>query len=250
MPKVSDGQLRLTGDLLARIFLGEIRTWNAPDLAALNPGIALPDTPIAIVVRSDGSGTTYNFADYLSKINPKWREQFGVKTSFQWPERFTAVKGSDGVVKAVKETPGAIGYVDFAYVKDHRLNAVQLQNLGGDFVAPSPKAFREALIHSEWLAEGTFVTTLTNKPGIGTWPITMGTFIAVPRVASQPERTERALKFFVWAFFRGDELVQASNFVRLPDRIQASAFKVISSVTDKEGHLIGMSLPRAASAPR
>ena len=250
LPKVADGQLRLSGELLARIFLGEIRQWNAPDIAQLNPGVSLSDMPIKVVVRSDGSGTTYNFADYLAKVSSTWKNKFGVKTSFEWSQEFVAVKGSDGVVKAIKETPGAIGYVDFGYAKDNKLNVVQVQNLGGDFVKPTITSFREALANSEWATQGAFTTTLTNRPGRSTWPITMGTFIAVPRVTNRPEQTQRALRFFLWAFLKGDELVQASNFVRLPDRVQASAFRIIASVKDKDGNLIGMNFPTAPSQTR
>jgi phosphate transport system substrate-binding protein len=248
LPKVGDGQLRLAGDLLARIFLGEITRWNAPEIAQLNPGVALPELPIKVVVRSDGSGTTYNFADYLAKVNAGWKSSQGVKTSYTWPAGFLAVKGSDGVVKAVKDTVGAIGYVDFGYVKDNKLNAVQLKNLEGEYVKPSILAFRGALTNSEWASKGTFTTTLTNKAGKGSWPVTMGTFALVTRVTDKPEQTQRALKFFVWALMSGDALVQESNFVRLPDRVQASVFKAITAVKDKAGNPIGMSL--LGSAPQ
>lgn len=240
--KVGDGQLRLTGDVLARIFLGQIVQWNAPEIADLNPGIALPDIPIKVVVRSDGSGTTFNFSDYLAKVNPQWKNQFGVKSSFTWPEGFVGAKGSDGVVKAVKETAGAIGYVDFGYVKDNRLNAVQLKNSNGEFLSPSSASFRAALLASDWSVKGQFASTLTAVDGKNCWPITMGTFALVPTVTDKPEATLKALKFFVWAFTNGDALVRESNFVPLPDRVQALAFKAISGVKDKNGLAIGASL--------
>mgnify|MGYP002079385574 CR=1 FL=1 len=250
LPKVGDGQLRLTGEVLGRIFLGELTQWNAPDIAKLNPGLALPDLPIKVVVRSDGSGTTYNFADYLSKTSAAWKSRQGVKSNFEWPSGFVAVKGSDGVVKSVKETPGSIGYVDFGYVKDNALAAVQLRNLEGEFVKPSLQAFRTALAGSDWSTKGTFTGTLTEQTGKGSWPITMGTFVVMPKVADQPDQALRALKFFVWAFVNGDALVQANNFVRLPDRVQASAFKAISSIKDKAGNPIGMALMAGAASAR
>ena len=250
LPKLADGQLRLVGDVLARIFMGEITQWNAAEIVKLNPGINLPDLAIRVVVRSDGSGTTYNFADYLAKANPVWHSQHGVKTSFAWPAGFLAVKGSDGVVKAVKETAGAIGYVDYGYVKDNKLNAVQLKNLDGEFMRPSIDAFRAALSNSEWVSQGTFTTTLTNKPGRGTWPITMGTFAVLPQITDKTEETQRALKFFVWAFINGDALVQENNFVRLPNRVQASAFKAITTIKDKAGNLIGLNLMGGAGQGR
>lgn len=242
LPKVGDGQLRLSGEVLVRIFMGEIKQWNAPEIVQLNPGLNLPHLPVKVVVRSDGSGTTYNFADYLAKMSPAWNEKNGVKTSFTWPAGFLGAKGSDGVVKAVKETAGSIGYVDFGYVRDNNLNAVQLKNLEGEFLAPSIEAFRTALSRSEWVSKGTFTSTLTNKPGKGTWPLTMGTFAVVPRVTDKADETLRALKFFVWAFLNGDALVHENNFVRLPNRVQAAAFNAITTVKDKEGNLIGLNL--------
>ncbi len=239
LPKVGNAQIRLTGTVLARIFLGEVTQWNAHEIADLNPGLTLPATAIKVVVRSDGSGTTYNFADYLSKVNPQWKTHYGAKTSFTWPAAFVGTKGSDGVVKAVKETPGAIGYIDFGYVADNKLSAVQLSNATGDFLAPSIDGFRAALTASEWSTKGTFSGTLTAMEGKKSWPITMGTFALLPSVADKPEATQKALKFFTWAFMNGDALVHDNNFVRLPDRIQATAFKAISSVRDKTGMPLG-----------
>lgn len=242
LPKVGDGQLRLSGEVLAQIFLGEITDWSAPEIAQLNPGLALPRLPIRVVVRSDGSGTTYNFADYLAKLSPSWRDRRGVRTSIAWHEGVLAAKGSSGVVDVVKQITGAIGYVDFGYVADHQLNPVQLRNAGGEFLRPSNAAFRQALNNSEWASKGLFTSTLTNRPGKGAWPLTMGTFAVVPQVADKPEQTQRALRFFVWAFTHGDDLVQKHNFVRLPDRVQAAAFRTISGVKDKAGNNIGMAL--------
>jgi phosphate transport system substrate-binding protein len=240
LPRVADGQLRLTGDVLARIFMGEIEKWSAPEIRQLNPGLALPDAPIKVVARSDGSGTTYNFADYLAKMHPAWKERFGVKAQVAWPQAVIAVKGSDGVVKAVKETAGAIGYVDYGYVAENKLVAVAMRNEDGEFVRPTVQAFQAALASSDWAAKGAFTGTLTALRGRASWPITMGTFILVPRVSDKPEQTQAALKFFLWAFNHGDALVQQASFVRLPDRVQASAFKAITSVKDKGGKPLGL----------
>jgi phosphate transport system substrate-binding protein len=166
LPRVVDGQMKLTGEVLARIFLGEVAHWNAPEIAQLNPGLHLPHLPITVVVRGEGSGTTYNFADYLSKVSPAWKSKYGVKTSFDWPGNYLAVKGgSDAMAKAVKATAGAIGYVDFGFVKDSHLAAVQMKNAEGEFVSPSIGAFRNAVSNSEWVSTGSFTHTLTNKPG-------------------------------------------------------------------------------------
>lgn len=240
LPKWGDGQLRLNGDVLARIFMGEITQWSAAEIAQLNPGVSLPDLPIKVIVRGDGSGTTYNFADYLAKVNTVWREKKGVKSSFVWPASFVTAKGSDGVVKAVKEIAGSIGYVDYGYVTDNRLSTVQLQDFEGESMKPSIGAFRTALLNSEWVSKGIFTVTLTHIPGKGAWPITMGTFALLPQNSEKPEQTQRALKFFVWAFMNGDKLVHDNNFVRLPDRVQAAAFKTITSIKDKAGNPIGL----------
>lgn len=242
VPKIGDAQLRMSGSVLARIFLGEITQWNAPEIAQLNPDMALPDLAIKVVVRSDGSGTTYNFADYLAKVNPLWKEKNGVKTSYTWPATFVPVKGNEGIAEAVKVTPGAIGYVDFGYVKVNKLHTVQLTNADGDLVQPSIAAFRIALLNSDWSKKGSFTGTLTNVPGKGAWPITMGTFALVPQITDRPEQTLQVLQFFIWALMNGDTLVQQNNFVRLPNRIQALAFKQIASVKDKTGKTLNLSL--------
>lgn len=242
LPKIADGQLRLTGEVLARIFLGEITQWNAPEIAKLNPDLILPKMEIKVAVRSDGSGTTYNFADYLAKVSQVWKENRGVKTSIAWHDGVLASKGNEGVTATVKQTSGAIGYVDFGYVGDNQLAAVQIQNAAGEFLRPSHVSIRTALMNSEWSSKGVFNTTLTNKPGKGSWPLTMGTFALVPQVTENPEQTRRALKFFLWAFTHGDALVHKQNFVRLPDRVQAAAFRAISGVKDKAGNNIGMAL--------
>ena len=242
LPKIADGQLRLSGPVLGQIFLGDITQWNDPAIVRLNPDVSLPALAIKVVVRSDGSGTTYNFADYLAKVHPAWRAKYGVQTSFPWPEKFMAAKGSEGVVRAVKETDGAIGYVDYGYVKANQLRAVQLSSADGDFVQPSTATFRAALQNSNWSSKGSFSSTLTQLAGKGSWPITMGTFVVVPKVTNNPELSRAVLQFFVWAFMNGDTLVQQNNFVRLPDRMQSLAFNVIASVKDKSGKTLKLSL--------
>lgn len=181
VPKVQNGQLRLTGDVLSRIFMGEINRWNAAEISNLNPDVVLPDLAIKVVVRSDGSGTTYNFYyDYLAKISKTWAETYGVNTLIQWPGEVVSFKGSDGVSKAVRDTVGAIGYVDHGYVAKYGLTSVQMQNADGLYVKPSIASFKSALMHSEWSMTGQFGNTLTNKSGKNAWPITMGTFAVFP----------------------------------------------------------------------
>jgi phosphate transport system substrate-binding protein len=241
LPKIGDGQLRLSGEVLARIFLGEIDHWNAREIGELNPNLSLPDLPIKVVGRSDGSGTTYNFADYLSKVSPAWKERVGAKPVIAWPASVTTAAGSSGVVRAVGATVGTIGYIDFGYVADNKLAGVQMRNTDGEFVRAGAGAFQSALSNSDWVAKGSFTSTLTQRPGKATWPIAMATFVLVPRVSDKPEQTKRALQFFVWAFRSGDAFMDAS-FVRLPDRVQAAAFKAIAGVRAKSGEPIGLAL--------
>ena len=189
LPKLPNAQLRLTGEVLSRIFMGEITRWNAADITALNPDLPLPDLPIKVVVRADGSGTTYNFADYLGKVSPQWKTTYGAKTSIAWPAGVLAFKGSDGVAKGVRDTVGAIGYVDHGYVAECGLTTVQMKNADGIYVQPSIDAFKAALANSDWSATGVFNSTLTQRPGKSVWPITMGTFVVFPKVTQNPDQT-------------------------------------------------------------
>lgn len=239
LPRVPRGRLRLTGEVLAQIYLGGITRWSAPEIAALNPDFSLPDLPIRPVGRSDGSGTTWYVADYLSRLSPVWKERLGVKTSLAWGEHVMGAKGSDGVVRAVQDTPGAIGYVDFNYVGTNGLNPVLLRNAAGEFAAAGVAGFKAALRASDWAAKGNFHASLANLPGPGVWPITMGTFVLLPRVSSQPAETLRALRFLMWALLKGDSVVEGLSFVRLPDALQANAFKALSSVVDNQGRKLG-----------
>ncbi|MBB6580481.1 phosphate ABC transporter substrate-binding protein PstS [Ralstonia solanacearum] len=240
LPGVPRGQLRLTGDVLARIFLGKVDTWDAPELHALNPGVALPKLKIHPVVRADGSGTTYHFTDYLSAASADWKAAYGTKSTLAWPADFTAAKGSGDVVKAVQATPGAIGYVDYNYVLDDDLNAVQLRNAAGHFVSAQVSGFRDAVLQSAWNRKGDFTAPLVNLPGADTWPITMGTFIIVPAVSTNGARTLDALKFLTWGYFHGDELAARAKFVPLPERVQAIAYRELARVTDTSGATIGL----------
>ena len=239
LQRLGQNQLRLNGEVLARIYLGEIRSWNAWEIRALNPGVDLPALPIRVVCRADGSGTTYHFTDYLSKVNAAWKARYGVSNKHPWPAEFIAVKGSGEVSKAVRATAGAIGYIDFNYLIDDGLIGVQMLNADGRFIAPSVESFRHAVLKSPWFTTGDFSSTLTNLPGAGTWPITMGTYVAVPKIAPAGTRTERALRFITWGYLNGDALAKKAKFVPLPDKVQASAYREIASVTDASGESIG-----------
>jgi phosphate transport system substrate-binding protein len=239
LPHMAPNAMRLTGEVLAQIYLGEITQWDAPQIKALNPGLSLPSQAIRTVVRADGSGTTYHFSDYLSRVSTTWKQRYGVGSKFDWPAGALAVKGSSEVSKAVRATVGAIGYIDYNYVLDDGLTGVSLKNADGQFIVASVEGFREAVIHSAWFTSGDFWAAINDAPGPKTWPITMGTYIAVPRVTDQAERTERALRFLTWGYLNGDALARDAKFVPLPDKVQASAYKEISKVASRSGDLLG-----------
>jgi phosphate transport system substrate-binding protein len=239
---VGPNALKLTGDVLARIYLGRITQWDAPEIAALNPGLKLPAHAIHLVARADGSGTTYHFADYLSRVSPAWKEKYGIANHFDWAPGTLAVKGSAEVAKAVKATADSIGYIDYNYVVDEGLAAVSMKNADGQFVTAGVEGFREATMHSPWYTAGDFSTELNAMPGAKTWPITMGTYVAVPRVSAQADRTERALRFLTWSYLHGDALARQAKFVPLPAKVQASAYREIARVTSSSGELLGAKL--------
>lgn len=245
LPGVSSGQLKLTGDVLADIFSRKITKWNDPKLQELNPGLALPSLPITAVTRSDGSGTTYNFTDYLSKSSPAWKASHGSNYSISWVAGTTPVKGSASAVAAVKQTPGAIGYVDFQYVAKNKLSFASLKNRDGKFVSPTGAGFSSAMNNSAWATKGAYEEMLTDKPGAGSWPITASTYAIVPQVSNTPDKTVAAIKFFTWGFVHGDDAVGNTAFVRLPDNVQGRIFGELTTITDSAGAPLKWSLTDA-----
>lgn len=235
LPGIKEGTLQLTGEILADIFSRKITKWNDPALAAINPDLTLPKIAIVPVVRQDGSGTTYNFTDYLSKVSPAWKETFGKNFTIAWPNDTIQVKGSGGVVSAVKQTAGTIGYVDYNYVVQDKLNYAKVKNRDGKFVAPTSGSFAAALDNSSWKTKATFEEMLTDKTGLHSWPITVGTFVILPQTAGNPERMIATLKFFTWAFLKGDTIVDNIDFVRLPDHVQARIYNEFTKITDGSG---------------
>ncbi|NHZ94314.1 phosphate ABC transporter substrate-binding protein PstS [Massilia sp. CCM 8734] len=245
LPGVGSGQLKLTGDVLADIFSRKITKWNDPKVQALNPGLALPDMPITVVTRQDGSGTTYNFSDYLSKSSAQWKASYGSSYSITWAAGTTPVKGSAGAVAALKQTPGAIAYVDFQYVAKNKLSFASLKNRDGKFVSPSGAGFSSAMNNSAWASKGTYEEMLTDKPGAGSWPITASTYAIVPQVSNTPDKTVAAIKFFTWGFVHGDDAVGNTAFVRLPDNVQGRIFGELTTITDSAGAPLKWSLTDA-----
>ena len=215
---IKPGQLVLNGDVLSKIFLGEISKWNEPEIAQLNPGVKLPNQAIAVVHRSDGSGTTFVFASYLSAVNPTWKSNVGASTSINWPVGIGA-KGNEGVASNVAQTSGAIGYVEFAYAKSNKLSHTKMVNKSGATLAPSLASFGAAAAHADWNAAARqgFVANLVDRDGQDVWPIVAATFILMHKKPVDAAASSAALKFFSWAYKNGDTMAQTLDYVPLPD---------------------------------
>ena len=212
---VGSGQLRLTGALLADIFLGTVTRWNDPKIAALNPGVSLPAGKINVVHRSDGSGTTFNFVNYLSKVSPQWKATVGEGTSVQWPGGIGG-KGNEGVAAYVKQIKGSIGYVELAYASQNGMAATTLQNAAGHWVQPGAESFQAAAATADWSSARDFNLVITNAPGADAWPITATNFILMYKQPKNAERSAAALAFFKWALENGQPQAQALDYVPLP----------------------------------
>jgi len=215
---IKPGALRLSGAMLADIYLGKISKWNAPAIAALNPGVKLPDQDITVVARSDGSGTTFIFTNYLSKLSAEWKDKAGNNTSVKWPAGVSG-KGNEGVAAYVQRLPGSIGYVEYAYALQNKMAYALLQNKDGNFVAPDDKTFRAAAANAQWDKAPGFYLLLTDQPGKESWPITGATFILMHKKQDKPENAAIALKFFDWAYEAGDKLALDLDYVPMPDSV-------------------------------
>ncbi len=234
---VAAGQLKLTGAVLGDIYLGKISKWNDAAITALNPGVALPDAAIAPVRRADGSGTSFLFTNYLSKVNAEWKSKVGEGTAVNWPTG-TGGKGNEGVSAFVMRLPNSIGYVEYAYAKQNKMAFVQLKNQAGQFVSPSDDAFKAAAAGAEW--NKSFYQVLTEQAGKDSWPITGATFILMHKVQDKPAAAAASLKFFDWAYTQGDKMADELDYVPLPasvkdlirkqwaDQIKDAAGKAIS----------------------
>lgn len=214
---VAPGALKLTGEMLADIYLGKIQSWKDPAIAALNPGLALPDAKIAVVRRSDGSGTTFNFATYLSKASAQWRERVGADLELPWPVGIGA-KGNDGVSQTVRRTKNAIGYVEYGHAVQTKLSFAAIRNAAGVFVAPGAAGFQAGAASAPWSAANDFQLLLTDPPGAEAYPIAATAF-AMMRPAASARRTRAALTFFSWAFDHGSPEAAALGYVPLPQAL-------------------------------
>jgi len=213
---IEAGALKLTGPLLADIYLGKVKRWNDPAIADINPGLALPAAAIIVIHRSDGSGTTYTWTDYLSRVSPEWKEHVGAGKAVRWPTG-QGGKGNEGVAAYVKQLKNSIGYVEVAYAGQNGLSVVSLSNRDGRFVAPTQEGFAAAASHADW-SDGMGLS-LADMPGAESWPITTATFILLPRQLKDPERGREVLAFFDWAYAEGDEMARRLDYVPLPDAL-------------------------------
>jgi len=212
---IKAGQLKLTGDVLAGIYLGKITKWNAAEIAALNPGVKLPGDEITVVHRADGSGTSFLFTDYLSKTNAEFKTTVGAGTAVKWPAGMGG-KGNEGVAANVSRIKGAIGYVEYAYAKKNKMEYAQLKNHDGQFVEPTEDNFKAAAAGAEWAKTPGFGVVLTDQAGKTSWPITGATFILMHKVEANPANAKEVLKFFDWSYKNGTAMAVELDYVPLP----------------------------------
>ena len=232
---IAPGQIKLTGTVLGDIYLGKITKWNDAALTALNPGVPLPDAAISVVRRADGSGTTFVFTNYLSKVNADWKAKAGEGTAVNWPTG-AGGKGNEGVAAFVTRLPNSIGYVEYAYVKQNKMTYTQLQNQAGTFVSHDADNFQAAAAGADW--SKTFYQVLTDQPGKASWPITGATFIMMHKSQDKPGQATNSLKFFDWAYATGDQMAADLEYVPLPDVVKGLVRKQWTEIKDPAGKAI------------
>lgn len=235
---VQPGQLRLDGKVLGDIYLGKITRWTDPAIKSLNPSLNLPDAAIAPVRRADGSGTSFLFTNYLSKVNEEWKSKVGEGTAVNWPTG-AGGKGNEGVAAFVGRLPNSIGYVEYAYVKQNKMNYALLQNAAGQFVSPDDAAFKAAAAGADW--SKTFYQVLTHQPGAQSWPITGATFILMRKAQDKPAQAAAALKFFDWAYKNGDQTADDLDYVPMPAAVKAQVRQLwASDIKDAAGKSLAL----------
>ena len=228
------GELVIDGDTFARIYLGEVKTWDAPELKKLNPNAKLPSVAIAPVYRSDGSGTTFLFTDYLSKVSEAFKTKVGSSTSVKWPVGIGG-KGNEGVAATVSQTKGGIGYVEFAYAKVNKMTHLNMINKVGKTVGPELTAFQAAAADADWASVPGFGVILTNQAGDKTWPITGATFILMHKKTDKPAESKAALEFFTWALEKGDKMATELDYVPMPDAVVKKIEAVFPQIVGPDG---------------
>ncbi len=215
---IKPGQIRLSNELLADIYLGKVRKWNDPKIKAENPGLSLPSRAITVVHRADGSGTTWIFTNFLSKVSSEWKEKVGCAKAVAWPTGIGG-KGNEGVASYVKRINGSIGYVEYAYALQNHLTYISLKNRAGNYVVPNDMTFQAAAKNADWENSRGFYVVLTDQPGKDSWPITGASFILLHRVVERPERIKEVLRFFDWCYKNGQEMAKALAYVPIPKRV-------------------------------
>jgi phosphate transport system substrate-binding protein len=234
VPGIAADQVKFTGPLLSEIFMGKVAKWNEPAIASLNPGVKLPDQKITVVRRSDGSGTTFIFTNYLSKVSSEWASKVGSNTAVNWPTGVGG-KGNEGVANYVTRIKGSIGYVEYAYAKQNKLAYGDLKNDAGNFVAPSDKSFRAAAANADWKKAPGFYLLLTNQPGKDSWPIAGATFILMHKKQDKPAQGTEVLKFFDWAYKNGDKTALDLDYIPMPDNVKSVIRSSWKQITDASG---------------
>ena len=229
---IEPGQLKLTGQLLGDIFLGKVARWNDPAIKALNPTLALPDAAIAQVRRADGSGTTFIFTNYLSKVSPEWKSKVGEGTAVNWPVG-AGGKGNEGVAAFVARLPNSMGYVEYSYVKQNKMTYAVMQNSAGNFIKPEDDSFKAAAAGADWAKS--FYQILTNQPGKDAWPISGATFILMHTKQDKPANATEVLKFFSWAYKNGDKIAADLDYVPMPKPVIAAIEKSWGEIKDTAG---------------
>ena len=222
---IKSGDVVIDGPTLAKIFLGEVKTWNDPAIAKLNPNAKLPSQAIVVVHRSDGSGTTFLFTDYLSKMSADWKSKVGANTAVEWPVGLGA-KGNEGVANNVTQTKGSIGYVEYAYAKQNKMTSLNMMNKDGKAVAPTAEAFKAAAANADWEGTPGFGVILTNQSGPTSWPLAGATFILMHKQPKDTAAGAEALKFFAWAYAKGDKMAEELDYVPMPDKVVGAIQKV------------------------
>jgi phosphate transport system substrate-binding protein len=234
LPGVKPGQIRITGPQLADIYRGVIKKWNDPLIARNNPGVPLPNLPITVVHRSDGSGTTFLFTSYLSMMAPHWASEVGANDAVQWPVGLGG-KGNDGVAAFVKQTPGSIGYVEYAYAKQNAMTYALMQDKAGQFIAPTAANFKAAAANAKWDQAPGFYLLLLDQPGANAWPITGATFILMHQKQTDAAKAKEVLAFFDWCYKNGDAAAGQLDYVPLPPNVKALIRKSWAKVVGPDG---------------
>ena len=234
IPGIASGQLKLTGPILADIYLGKITTWKDPEIAAVNPGLALPDLSIAPIYRSDGSGTTYNFTYYLAAVKPEWKDTVGVNKSVDFPVGLGG-KGNEGVSAFTSRTAGSIGYVEYAYAKQNAMTYALMQDKAGQFIAPTAANFKNAAANAKWTTAPGFYLLLLDQPGANAWPITGATFILMHAKQADAAKGQAVLNFFDWSYKNGDAAAEQLDYVPLPANVKELIRKSWTKIVGPDG---------------